>query len=84
MSKVIAVKEAVKESLLGSEDPAQMSAQAKSRFTSNAAKDPETGELFMGPDEFTNAVAPADEDYVSGKTCCLGLLGDQLANSDAN
>jgi solute carrier family 25 aspartate/glutamate transporter 12/13 len=64
-SKAIAVKEAVKESLLGSEEPTQLSAQTKARFQSNAIKDPESGELFMGPEQFINAVAPADEDYVS-------------------
>ncbi|KUI61203.1 Calcium-binding mitochondrial carrier protein Aralar1 [Cytospora mali] len=63
MSKAIAVKEAVKESLIGSEEPVQVSTQAKSRFNSHAFKDPETGELFLGPDEFIDAVAPPDEDY---------------------
>lgn len=65
MSKATAVKEAVKESLIGSEEPVQLSSQTKARFNSHAVKDPETGELFMGPDEFINAVAPPDEDYVS-------------------
>lgn len=60
------VKEAVKESLLGTDEPAaQLSAQTKLRFTNNAVKDPETGELYMGPEEFINAVAPSGEDYVS-------------------
>lgn len=67
MSKVVEVKEAVKETLVGSEasEPAQISAQSKARFTQHAVKDPESGELFMGPAEFINAVAPANEDYVS-------------------
>jgi len=65
MGSVTAVKEAVKESLLGSEEPVQLSVQTKARFNSRAAKDPETGELFMGPDEFIDAIAPPDEDYVS-------------------
>lgn len=64
MSKAVAVKEAVKESLIGSEEPVQVSTQTKARFNHNALKDPETGELFLGPDEFINAVAPPDEDYV--------------------
>ncbi|UNI19066.1 mitochondrial aspartate-glutamate transporter agc1 [Purpureocillium takamizusanense] len=63
MSKATAVKEAVKESLVGHDEPVQLSAQTKARFTSNAVKDPETGELYMGPDEFINAVAPKNEDY---------------------
>ena len=60
-----AVKEAVKETLIGSEGPVQLSSQTKSRFNSHAIKDAETGELFMGPKEFINAVAPPNEDYVS-------------------
>lgn len=65
MAKAVAVKEAVKESLIGSEEPIHVSTQAKARFNSNALTDPETGELFLGPDEFIDAVAPPDEDYVS-------------------
>jgi solute carrier family 25 aspartate/glutamate transporter 12/13 len=68
------VKEAVKESLLGTDEPAaQLSAQTKLRFNNNAVKDPETGELYMGPEEFINAVAPSGEDYVSSAkipSCC--------------
>ena len=78
MSKAVAVKEAVKESLIGSEEPVQVSAQTKASFNSNALKDPETGELFLGPDEFINAVAPPDEDYVrltptQVSPCCCRL-----------
>lgn len=63
------VKEAVKESFMGTEEPAaQLSAQTKLRFTNNAVKDPESGELYMGPEEFINAVAPSGEDYVSYPT----------------
>lgn len=65
MPKVTAVKEAVKETLIGSEDPVQVSAQAKLRFNGNAQQDAETGELFMGPEQFINAIAPPDEDFVS-------------------
>ena len=60
------VKDAVKETLMGSgEAPPQASSQSKARFTSNALKDDETGELYMGREEFINAVAPSDEDFVS-------------------
>lgn len=65
MSKAVAVKEAVKESLIGSEEPVQVSAQVKARFNQNAVKDSESGELLMGPEEFINAIAPPNEDYVS-------------------
>jgi solute carrier family 25 aspartate/glutamate transporter 12/13 len=59
------VKEAVKESLIGTTEPVQLSSQTKARFTSHAVKDPASGELFLGPDQFIDAVAPADEDFVS-------------------
>jgi solute carrier family 25 aspartate/glutamate transporter 12/13 len=75
------VKEAVKDSLVGTQEPVQVSSQTKARFTSHAVKDPETGDLFLGPSEFIDAVAPADEDFVSSTasvpdaapyTLCLG------------
>ncbi|PHH70316.1 hypothetical protein CDD80_6103 [Ophiocordyceps camponoti-rufipedis] len=64
MAKATAVRAAVKETLLGSgEEPPQLSAQSRARFVACAVKDADTGELYMGPDEFINAVAPKDEDY---------------------
>lgn len=68
MSKVATVKEAVKETLVGSHEPAQLSTQTKARFNRHAIKDAETGELYMGPEQFINAVAPPHEDYVSPRT----------------
>lgn len=65
MAKAVAVKEAVKESLIGFEEPVHISTQAKARFNANAFKDPETGELFLGPNEFINAILPPNEDFVS-------------------
>ncbi|KAM0272176.1 hypothetical protein ACHAQH_008826 [Verticillium albo-atrum] len=83
MSKATAVKEAVKESLLGAEEPVQLSSQTKSRFHANAVKDAETGELFMGPDEFVNAVAPASEDYHKIKREQYGILFRVADRKDA-
>ncbi|KAF3770740.1 mitochondrial carrier [Cryphonectria parasitica EP155] len=74
MSKVVAVKEAVKETLIGSEEPVQVSVQTKMRFNANAVKDPESGELVMGPEEFINAVAPINEDYHKIKRDQYSLL----------
>lgn len=69
MSTAHAVKEAVKESLIGSqESAAALSAQTKQRFNQNAVKDPETGEYHIGPEQFVNAIAPPNEDYVSRST----------------
>ena len=67
MADLVKVKEKVKESLLGSEQAGdvQLSAQSKATFDKNARKDADTGELFMGEEEFINAIAPASEDYVS-------------------
>lgn len=59
------VKEAVKSSLLGSEEPANLSASYRATFLNNAKHDEKTGEPVMGPEEFIDAIAPADEDYVS-------------------
>lgn len=59
------VKDAVKGTLLGSQEPTEFSAQTKARFNRYAVKDPQTGELFLGQEEFINAIAPPDEDYVS-------------------
>ncbi|KAI1363602.1 mitochondrial carrier domain-containing protein [Xylaria arbuscula] len=57
------VKEAVKSSLLGSEEPANLSASYRATFLNNAKQDETTGEPMMGPDEFIEAIAPANEDY---------------------
>lgn len=70
MSTAAVVKEAVKETLIGSDehaaaDQVQPTAQTKARFTRYAVQDSETGELFLGPDQFIDAVAPPHEDYVS-------------------
>ncbi|KAG5912783.1 hypothetical protein E4U42_001843, partial [Claviceps africana] len=62
------VKEVVRETLVGTTvegEPGQppLSAQSRARFHSHAVKDAETGELYMGHDEFLDAIAPQDQDY---------------------
>ena len=69
MADLTTVKEVVKEALVGTEADVQLSAQSRSIFEKNARKDEETGELFMGEEEFINAVAPPTEDYVSQNLC---------------
>jgi len=68
-SKVATVKEVVKETLVGHKEPEpeaeKLSTQTKARFTKHAVPDAETGELFLGHQEFIDAVAPPEEDYVS-------------------
>ncbi|KAI0840131.1 mitochondrial carrier [Hypoxylon sp. FL0890] len=74
MSTSTAVKEAVKESLLGSEEPAHLSASHRTSFLKNAKKDDHTGELYMGPEEFVEAIAPPNEDYHKISRDQYGLL----------
>ncbi|KAI9734456.1 MAG: mitochondrial aspartate-glutamate transporter agc1 [Claussenomyces sp. TS43310] len=61
-STVTLVKESVKESLLGTEEPEHLSAQTRAAFVRHARQD-ESGELVMGEEEFINAIAPEEQDY---------------------
>ncbi|KAI0849928.1 mitochondrial carrier [Daldinia vernicosa] len=74
MSKTTIVKEVVKESLLGSEEPSTLSASHRALFMDNAKKDEHTGELYMGPEEFIEAIAPPNEDYHKISRDQYGLL----------
>lgn len=65
MSKVATVKEAVKETLVGVEEHAELSAKNRASFHKHAQKDPQTGEVYMTEEAFVDAIAPPDEDYVS-------------------
>jgi solute carrier family 25 (mitochondrial aspartate/glutamate transporter), member 12/13 len=69
MATALKVKEAVKESLLGTEEQTQLSAQARTQFLLHAKRDKESGDLYMGKEEFVNAIAPPTEDYV----CISGI-----------
>ena len=60
------VKEGVKESLVGVEgEEQQFSAQTRAEFMQYAIQDPESSEWYLGRDEFVDAIAPPNEDYVS-------------------
>lgn len=65
------VTEAVKESLLGSTEGPHLAHQARANFVLHAQKD-ENGDLFMDKENFINAVAPKQEDYVSVTRDCKG------------
>lgn len=65
MADLSKAKEVMKEALVATEADVQLSAQSKATFDKNARRDENTGELFMGEEEFINAVAPPTEDYVS-------------------
>ena len=60
------VTEAVKESLLGSSAPSSLSTESRVTFLRHSQKD-EDGELYMNEEDFINAVAPPEEDYVSAR-----------------
>lgn len=57
------VKEAVKESLVGTTIEPQLSQQARASFLKHARQD-EDGESYMTEEDFINAIAPENEDYV--------------------
>ncbi|KAI9817994.1 MAG: mitochondrial aspartate-glutamate transporter agc1 [Thelocarpon impressellum] len=57
------VKEAVKETLVGTTREPQLSAQTKATFERLSRTDAETGERYMAEEDFVDAIAPADEDY---------------------
>ena len=59
------IKEAVKESLIGVSQVPQLSQQSRATFIRNSRNDEESGEAYMNEEDFINAIAPADEDYVS-------------------
>ncbi|MCJ1479019.1 mitochondrial aspartate-glutamate transporter agc1 [Lambiella insularis] len=67
------VKEAVKESLLGTTTEPQLSQQSRSTFEKHARQD-ENGELYMAEDDFINAIAPEKEDYHKIKREQYGIL----------
>lgn len=58
------IKESVKEALVGVEEEPQLSNQTRAEFMQYAKKDPESGDYYMGQDDFVNAIAPEAEDYV--------------------
>jgi hypothetical protein len=86
MATVSKVKEAVKESLLGTEEPEgiKLSAQTRATFLQHARKDEESGELVMAEEEFVNAIAPKNEDYVSScSSVHLVAIRDQRVSADS-
>lgn len=74
------VKDSVKGTLLGSEEPAQLSAQTQATFLKHAKHDEAAGELVMTETEFVDAIAPAKEDYVSSATPVLRVAGISIGS----
>lgn len=69
------VKESVKETLLGSEEPALLSAHTQATFLKHAHHDEKAGALVMTEPEFVDAIAPEKEDYVSS---CIRVAGASI------
>ena len=57
-------KETIKESLIGTTQVPPLSQEVRANFMKHAKPD-EQGELYMGSEEFVDAIAPVEEDYVS-------------------
>ncbi|KAF1991952.1 calcium-binding mitochondrial carrier protein Aralar1 [Aulographum hederae CBS 113979] len=68
------VKESVTEALLGHAQEPQLSTIAKLAFSKYAVKDETTGELYLGEEEFINAVAPNSEDFHKIKRSQYAIL----------
>ncbi|KAF2741475.1 calcium-binding mitochondrial carrier protein-like protein Aralar1 [Polyplosphaeria fusca] len=68
------VKDDVKEVLLGSEHEPQLSQITRGAFMRYARKDEASDELYLGEEEFIDAVAPESEDYHKIKRFQYGIL----------
>ena len=60
-------QQAIKESLLGTTREPELSQQTKATFDRNARQDEATGEFYMIEEDFVNAIAPANENYVNSR-----------------
>lgn len=60
------VTDKVQEVLLGTTDEPQLSQQSKQEFMKHAVQDEATGEYYLDEERFVSAIAPEQEDYVSG------------------
>ena len=58
-------KQAIKESLIGTTREPELSQLTKATFDRNARQDEATGDYFMTEEDFVNAIAPTNENYVS-------------------
>lgn len=61
------VTEVVKETLVGTTVEPELSQEIRAAFNRSARQDEATGEDYMDEEEFVNAIAPANEDYVSSQ-----------------
>lgn len=59
------VTEAVKETLVGTTIEPELSQEIRATFDRNSRQDEASKEAYMTEEEFVNAIAPVNEDYVS-------------------
>lgn len=64
------IKEVVKESLVGTTREPELSQEIRAAFNRNSRLDEASGERYMNEEEFVNAIAPFDEDYVRASNLC--------------
>lgn len=74
-----ALKEEVREALLGTTDEPQLSQLTRAAFMKHAQKDEATGDFFLTEQSFIDAVAPESEDYVSN--CAYNVLRSKTGRS---
>ena len=77
------VTEVVKESLLGSSTPENLSTESRATFTKHSHPD-DNGVLFMSEEDFINAIAPPEEDYVSPLCSIQAGMVLESRHSDAS
>ncbi len=73
------VKDSIKESLIGTSEEPQLSREVRANFIKHAKPD-EKGELYMGSEEFIDAIAPAEEDYVSCASLAIWSMSPSWTN----
>lgn len=71
----------LKEQLVGRSSETPLSAHVKAHFMQHARVDSESGELYMTREDFINAIAPKNEDYVSYFPCSGNTVMAALAAS---
>lgn len=59
------VTEAIKETLVGTTREPELTQEIRATFDRHARQDEATGEFYMDKNEFVEAIAPTNEDYVS-------------------
>lgn len=59
------VKEALKETLVGTTKEPELTQEIQATFDRHARHDEATGEFYMEKEGFVDAIAPKNEDYVS-------------------